>query len=34
MSSDMVPKFTQTLSGFVGKAGGESARNLVAAAVR
>lgn len=34
MGPDMVPKFTQTLSDFVGKAGGESAKNLVAAAVR
>ena len=34
MGPDMVPKFTQTLSDFVGKGGGESAKNLVAAAVR
>jgi len=33
MGPDMVPKFTQTLSDFVGKGGGESAKNLVAAAV-
>ena len=34
MGPDMVPKFTQTLSDFVGKAGGEPAKNLLAAAVR
>ena len=34
MGPDMVPKFTQSVSDFVGKAGGESARNLVAAAVK
>ena len=34
MGSDMVPKFTNSMSDFVGKAGGESARNLVAAAVK
>jgi Protein of unknown function VcgC/VcgE (DUF2780) len=34
MGPDMVPKFTQTLSDFVGKAGGEPARNLVAAGVK
>ena len=34
MGPDMVPKFTQSLSDFVGKTGGEPARNLVAAAVK
>jgi len=34
MGSDMVPKFTNSISDFVGKAGGDSARNLVAAAVK
>jgi hypothetical protein len=34
MGPDMVPKFTGTLSDFVGKAGGEPARNLLAAAVK
>ena len=34
MGPDMVPKFSQTLSDFVGKTGGEPARNLVAAAVK
>jgi len=34
MGPDMVPKFTNSISDFVGKAGGESARNLVAAAVK
>jgi len=34
MGPDMVPKFTQTLSDFIGKAGGEPAKNLLAAAVR
>jgi len=30
----MVPKFTQTLADFVGKGGGEPAKNLLAFAVR
>ena len=34
MGSDMVPKFTQTLSDFVGKAGGQPASNLVMQAVQ
>ena len=34
MGSDMVPKFTQILSDFVGKAGGQSASNLVMQAVQ
>ena len=34
MGPDMVPKFTQTLSDFIGTAGGEPAKNLLAAAVR
>ena len=34
MGSDMVPKFTQTLSDFVGQAGGQPARNLLAEAVK
>jgi len=34
MGPDMVPKFTQTLSDFVGKGGGEPAKNLLASAVR
>ena len=34
MGSEMVPKFTQTLSDFVGKAGGQSASNLVMQAVQ
>jgi hypothetical protein len=34
MGSDMVPKFTQTLSDFVGNAGGQPARNLLAEAVK
>ena len=34
MGPDMVPKFTQVLSDFVGKAGGQPARNLVMQAVQ
>lgn len=34
MGSEMVPKFTQIMSDFVGKAGGEPARNLLATAVQ
>ena len=34
MGSDMVPKFTQILSDFVGKAGGQPASNLVMEAVK
>ena len=34
MGSDMVPKFTQLLSDFVGKAGGQPASNLVMQAVQ
>ena len=34
MGSDMVPKFTQILSDFVGKAGGQPASNLVMQAVQ
>jgi hypothetical protein len=34
MGSDMVPKFTKTLSDFVGNAGGQPARNLLAEAVK
>ena len=34
MGSDMVPKFTQILSNFVGKAGGQPASNLVMQAVQ
>src|SRR5262245_28366518 len=34
MGSDMVPKLTQILSDFVGKAGGQPASNLVLQAVR
>src|SRR6476659_7333008 len=34
MGSDMVPRFTQTLSDFVGKAGGQPASNLVMQAVQ
>src|SRR5690348_1693929 len=34
MGSDMVPKFTQILSDFVGKAGGQPAGNLVMQAVQ
>ena len=34
MGSDMVPKFTQILSDFVGKAGGQPASNLVKQAVQ
>ena len=34
MGPDMVPKFTQILSDFVGKAGGQPARNLVAETVK
>jgi hypothetical protein len=34
MGSDMVPKFTQILSDFVGKAGGQPASNLVMQAVK
>ena len=34
MGSDMVPKFTQILSDFVGKAGGQPASNLVRQAVQ
>jgi hypothetical protein len=34
MGSDMVPKFTQILSDFVGKAGGQPASNLLAEAVK
>jgi len=34
MNSDMVPKFTQVLSDFVGKAGGQPASNLVMQAVQ
>ena len=34
MGSEMVPKFTQTLSDFVGKAGGQPASNLVMQAVQ
>ena len=34
MSSDMVPRFTQILSDFVGKAGGQPASNLVMQAVQ
>jgi hypothetical protein len=34
MGPDMVPKFTQTLSEFVGKAGGQPASNLVMQAVQ
>ena len=34
MGSDMVPKFTQILSDFVGKAGGAPASNLVMQAVQ
>lgn len=30
MGSDMVPKFSQTMSDFVGKAGGDQAKNLLA----
>ena len=34
MGADMVPKFTQVLSDFVGKAGGQPASNLVMQAVQ
>ena len=34
MGSDMVPKFTQILSDFVGKAGGQPASNLLMQAVK
>jgi len=34
MGSDMVPKFTQILSDFVGKAGGQPASNLLLQAVK
>ena len=34
MGGDMVPKFTQLLSDFVGKAGGQPASNLVTQAVQ
>jgi len=34
MGSDMVGKFTQVLSDFVGKAGGETAKNLLAAGLK
>lgn len=34
MGGDMVPKFTQILSDFVGKAGGQPASNLVTQAVQ
>lgn len=34
MGSDMVPKFGQTLTDFVGKAGGEPAKNLLASVLR
>ena len=34
MGPDMVPKFSKSLSNFVGKTGGEPARNLVTAAVK
>jgi hypothetical protein len=34
MGSDMLPKFTQILSNFVGKAGGQPASNLVMKAVQ
>ncbi len=34
MGADMVPKFTQTLSDFVGKAGGQPASHLVMQAVQ
>lgn len=34
MGHEMVPKFTQVLSDFVGKAGGEPARTLLAEAVK
>jgi len=34
MGPEMVPKFTQSVSNFVGKAGGEPARNLLATAVK
>lgn len=34
MGGDMVPKFTQVLSDFVGKAGGQPASNLVMQAVQ
>ena len=34
MGPDMVPKFTQVLSNFVGKAGGQPASNLVMQAVQ
>ncbi|MBA5866354.1 MAG: hypothetical protein GDA67_06600 [Nitrospira sp. CR1.3] len=34
MGQDMVPKFSQTLSDYVGKAGGEQAKNMLAAVMR
>lgn len=34
MGSDMVPKFSQTMSDFVGKAGGDQAKNLLASVMK
>ncbi|BCA53054.1 hypothetical protein W02_01940 [Nitrospira sp. KM1] len=34
MGQDMVPKFNQTVSDFVGKTGGEKAQNILAAALK
>lgn len=34
MGQDMVPKFSQTMSDFVGKAGGDQAKNLLASVMK
>ncbi|MDF0651430.1 MAG: hypothetical protein CV081_09930 [Nitrospira sp. LK265] len=34
MGPDMVPKFSQTMSDFVGKAGGDQAKNLLASVMK